>query len=210
MERMRLSLAAAAVFLALATPRAVRAQPSVGVRLAVAPAVGSTVDGLPVSDAIRLHFPLQLDALWDFGRVGAGVYASWGIARVGACAESCDASVVRAGIQVTRTFSQWRGAEPWAGLGAGYEWATESRTSAGHEVTTGWRGFELLAVQGGLDWRVARAVSVGPFLLVGGGRYSTVELDTGTSSDSTDLERKAVHAWIHVGIRGRIGLGERR
>jgi hypothetical protein len=210
MEGMRLPLAAAATLLALSVPRLARGEPSVGLRLAVAPAVGSAAGDLPVSDAVRLQFPLQLDALWAFGPIAVGGYASWGLARVGACGGSCDGSVVRAGLEAIRTFASSRRAVPWAGIGAGYEWATEHRARAGHARTTRWRGFELLAVQGGLEWRVARAVALGPFLLVGAGRYTDVSLDTGIESASEGIARRAFHAWIHAGVRGRLVLGGAR
>jgi hypothetical protein len=207
---MRPSLAAASLVLLAALPRAARAEPVVALRLAIAPAVGSTVDDVPVSDGIRFQFPVQLDALWAAGPLAVGGYGSWGAATVGACSGSCSASVVRAGVQATWTLPPLRSADPWLGAGLGYEWATERRERAGHEVTTRWRGLELPSLQGGLEWRVARAFAIGPFLLVGVGRYARMSLDTGVDSASSEISGKAFHAWIHLGVRGRLALGGSR
>ena len=119
-------------------------------------------------------------------------------------------SVVRIGLQAIRTFGSFRGAGPWAGVGLGYEWATERRERAGNELTTTWRGFELLSVQGGVEWRVARSVALGPFVLLGAGRYTDVKLDTGIDSASVEIPEKAFHAWIHVGVRARLVLERSR
>jgi hypothetical protein len=209
MEWMRPRTARLATLLALLAPVAAAGQPSLGLRIAVAPALGSAVQGVPISDAVRLQVPLQLDALWDFGPWAVGAYGSWGWGQVGSCDGSCDGSVLRAGIQGTRAFSR-RGGVPWAGLAAGYEWATEERTRGGHEETTRWRGFELFQLQGGMEWRLARAVALGPYALVGLGRYTDATVDTGVASQSVSLPDRALHAWIHLGVRGRVILGGSR
>jgi hypothetical protein len=220
---MRLSLAAAAALLAVAAPCSVDAQPADGpelaLRLGVAPALGSIAADVPVEDGVNFQLPVQVDVLWRFGKLAAGLYGSGAWARVGDCAgagaaaggRSCSASVWRLGVQATRSFDpHLHGAEPWLGLATGYEWARERRATGGTAVETTWRGFELIAVQGGLDWRVAPWAAVGPFLLVGGGRYSGIEMDTGLEAASAEIADKAVHVWIHVGVRGRFILGVTR
>jgi len=205
--------AVTAVLLALVAPRAARAEPAASLRLALAPAVGSVVPGVPVSDAIGFQFPLQLDLGWAVGPLTVGAYGSWGYGLAGKCQGSCSASVVRTGLEATWTLAsvpELRGAAPWGGVGAGYEWATERRSEGGNPVTTTWRGFELFSVQGGLEWRVARAVALGPFLLVGLGRYTNMALDAGVDTASAELTHRAVHAWIHVGVRGRLVLDGRK
>jgi hypothetical protein len=203
---MRLPTAAVAALLALAASAA-RAEPVVAFRAAVAPAFGSAADDVPVSDAVSLQLPLQLDALWRRGGFAAGAYGSWGWGRVDGCEGSCSASVWRAGLQATFSFAPVRGMEPWAGLAAGHEWATARRGRGGTEISTTWRGWELLAAQGGLEWRVARAVALGPFVLLGVGRYGALSVDTGIESASASIPGRALHAWMHVGIRARLVLG---
>jgi hypothetical protein len=217
MGAMRPSVAAAAVLLALAAPRRARGDegtygPELALRLGAAWALGAAADDLPVDDVVDFQVPLQVDGLWRFGELAAGVYGSYGIARA-PCGDvgSCSASVWRLGVQGTRSFGPiLRGAEPWLGLAAGYEWAKQRRERESTVVETTWRGFELLALQGGLEWRLARRVAVGPVLLVGAGRYANVDLDTGLDSASAEIPGKALHYWIHLGVRGRLVLGEAR
>jgi hypothetical protein len=205
---MRRGLTAAAIVAALAAAPAVRAEPVVALRLGVGGAVGSAVHDVPISDTVPVQFPLQLDALWRGGPIAGGIYASWGPAVAGRCGgASCSAHVTRLGIQGTWTFPQ-EGGEPWAGLASGYEWATEARTH-GSTVTTSWRGFELLAAQGGIEWRLGRWLALGPFGLASVGRYAHVSVDTGLESASQAIPSKAVHAWFQIGVRGRLVLGEK-
>jgi len=209
MGAMRTPLAAAVILAALAVGRTARAEPVVGLRVAIAPAVGSAAGDVPVSDALSLQVPVQLDALWRTGPFAAGVYGSWGIARDGACGGgSCSASVSRLGIQATWSFAPISGAEPWAGIGTGYEWAGASWKRSGTSVDTRWRGLELAEAQGGVDWRLGRRLAVGPYLLVGVGRYSSYTVETAFESATAEIAQKAVHAWIHVGVRGRLSFGD--
>jgi hypothetical protein len=214
---MRLPLAAAAALLAAAAqrslaeegPRAAAAAPEGGpraviaARLAVAPAFGSAAADVPVSDAVALQLPAQLDAMLEVRRVAVGAYGSWGWGRVDACAGSCSASVKRAGLQATWTLPPVRGADPWVGLAAGYEWATARRARGATDVETTWRGWELFAVQGGVEWRLGPAFALGPFLLAGVGRYSGVSVDTGLDAASGPIPERSLHVWTHVGVRAR-------
>jgi hypothetical protein len=206
MGPMRLAAAAAAC-LAVAAPRPGRAEPLVALRLGAAAAFGSAVRDVPVGDTVRLQLPvLQLDAMWRVGRVAAGAYGSWGRAQVGACDRSCSGSVARLGVQAAWTFARLRGAEPWAGAAFGWEWATERRERGGTEVETRWRGLELLAAQGGVEWRVGRWLAAGPFVLAALGRYDDVSVDTGLDSASRELGRTAFHVWVQAGVRARLVL----
>jgi hypothetical protein len=182
----------------------------IALRLGFGAAVGSAVPNVPVSDTIPLQLPLQLDALWREGPLAGGLYGSWAPARAGRCGDaSCSAHVARLGLQGTWTFARGEGGgEPWAGLASGYEWATEKRTR-GSTVTTSWSGFELLAVQGGVEWRLGDWLALGPFGLVSVGRYAHVTVDTGFDSASDAIASKSVHAWFQLGVRGRLALGEK-
>jgi hypothetical protein len=185
-----------------------RAEPSLALRLGVAPAVGSAARDVPASDVIPVQFPLQLDALWKVGPFAAGFYGSWGPGRAGSCGPgtTCSARDWRVGLQATWTFATQGGSEPWAGLASGYEWAIVDRTHGGTIETT-LRGFEPIAIQGGIEWRIGRWLALGPYGLVGIGRYTKVSVDTGFGAASEDVPDRAVHAWLHAGVRGRLVLG---
>lgn len=203
-----LSGARALVAAALLLPVGAAARPTLGLRLGWAPAVGSAASRVPMSEELRWQLPLQLDALWRFGSLGAGAYASWGAARAGteACADgaACSAQVLRAGAQGAWTFPPWSfGAAPWLGAGAGWEWASRRRERLGASATTRWDGPEL-AVQGGAEWRLGRRFAVGPFAVVALGRYAGIAVETSVESASASIGERAVHAWIQLGARGTI------
>jgi len=202
--RVRLSaVSLALVVLAAAPAAALEVTPVLALRLGVAPALGSAVADLPIADTIPLQFPIQLDALLGQGPLALGAYGSWGPAHAAKCGDaSCSAWVGRLGLQATWTFAVEGGPAPWVGLASGYEWAREDRTRGG-TVTTTWAGWEPIAVQGGVEWRVLRWLALGPYGLVGVGRYSRYTVDTGFEQASSAIPHQAIHAWIHLGVRGR-------
>lgn len=191
----------------LAGAPATAAEPELALRLGVARAVGSAVANVPISDTVPLQFPIQLDALTREGPFAFGAYGSWSPALAGKCADaSCSAWVARLGFQATWTFTTQGGSEPWIGLATGYEWARENRKRGG-TVTTTWSGFEPIAIQGGVEWRVAPWLALGPYGLVGAGRYASYSVDTGYEEADTAIPEKAFHVWLHLGVRGRVAFG---
>lgn len=208
-------LLAAAALLALAGTA--RAAPELGLRLGVALPLGDTVPDVALSEQLGVQFPVQLDALWRADRFAAGGYGSWGPGGAGTCdaGASCDGSSWRAGVQATYALRAaggrapgWEGFQPWAGVGAGWEWTTHRQRADG-EVLTAWNGPEISA-QGGVEWRVGRRLALGPVLLVGLGRYRHLSVETPFDSGSTALPRRSIHAWVHLGARARLALGPTR
>jgi hypothetical protein len=193
------------------SPAVARAQPTAALRLSFAPALGDLSRGVPMSDAMGSQLPVQLDGLWRLGPASVGVYASWGLGFVsdGACGSGadCSASGIRVGVQGLWAFAPLGAARvvPWGGLGLGWEWAFQERERLGSRTSWRWSGPEL-ALQGGAEWPLAGRFGLGPFAQIALGRYGTVALDTSAGSASADLDTRAVHAWIQVGVRGRIDL----
>jgi hypothetical protein len=194
-------LGPAALLFALAAASPARAEPVLALRLGVAPALGSATGNLPMSDAVALQFPVQVDALWREGRIDAGLYGSWGLADAGGCApgETCSATVWRVGAQASWTFTAGSSA-PWAGLSFGWEWASVDR-SAGGTITSTFSGPEL-ALQGGVEWRLLPWLALGPYALLGGGQYGRYAVSTPASGASADITDRAIHVWLDLGIRG--------
>lgn len=196
---------------ALLLPAAARAGPAAALRLAYAPAMGDVADAVPISDAMRSQVPLQLDLLWREGPLSAGAYASWGLGQVAGATcgpgASCSASAIRVGAEALYAFAPFgaAGIVPWAGVGVGWEWATRRRERLGNEVSWTWSGVEL-ALQGGAEWPLAGRFALGPFAQLALGRYGRLALDTPEGSASREIADKAIHAFLHVGVRGRIDL----
>ncbi len=63
-------------------------------------------------------------------------------------------------------------------------------------------GWELLNLQGGVDFQVANAITVGPFLSFSLDQYSSSKF----GDTSTDIGSKALHEWITFGVKGTFGL----
>ncbi len=194
---------------ALLLPAAARARPAAALRLAYAPAIGDVAEAVPISDAMRSQVPLQLDLLWREGPLSAGAYGSWGLGQIAGCGSgaSCSASAIRVGAEALYAFAPFAGGAlvPWAGLGLGWEWATRRRERLGSEVSWTWSGWEL-ALQGGAEWPLAGRLAVGPFAQLALGRYARVALDAPEGSASGEIGARAIHAFVHVGVRGRIDL----
>jgi hypothetical protein len=186
-----------------------RLEPVVALRLGVAAALGSAVRDVPMSDVVPAQYPLQLDALGRLGPLAFGAYGAYALASPGRCAgATCSAWAARAGLQVTWTFATEGGSAPWLGLASGYEWLGVERRQGG-TVTAGYRGLEPLALQGGVEWRVASWLALGPYGAFSAGRYARYTLDTGLERASVAVPHPALHAWFHLGVRGRLVLGGR-
>jgi hypothetical protein len=183
-----------------------RAQPVLSVRLGWGPALGSAAQHVEIAELVGSQVPLQLDALWRFGRLSAGAYASYGLGLAARCDGSCSGSVARLGLQATLTGRLRREVELWGGLGAGYEWASLRRSHAGAEVTTTYRGFEVLSLQAGGDLRIRRRLGVGPWVQLGFGRYGDVRVSTSYETSDAPVPHPATHAWILAGVRGLFEL----
>lgn len=201
-------LAAAAPAGARAGDRAV--VPSVALRLGVGAALGSATRDVPMTDVVAAQYPAQLDVLGAWGPVAVGAYGALGLATAGRCGHAtCSAWTGRLGLQATWTFVTAGGSEPWVGVASGYEWVSESRTQGG-TVATRWRGLEPFAIQGGWEWRVLPWLTTGPYALLSFGSYARYTVDTGIEQATVAIPHQTVHAWFHLGVRGRIGPEVRR
>ena len=82
---------------------------------------------------------------------------------------------------------------PWLGVGTGYEWAhgTWSR------INGTYHGFELINLQVGGDYKLAPHFGIGPFASFSVGEFSQFEF-----LGSSNIDQKALHEWLLLGIRG--------
>ena len=196
---MRTPLAAAVILTALAAAPVARAEPVVALRLGIAPAVGSATAGVPVSEALTVPGPGPGGrALARRASVGGGLRL------VGPRAlRSLRRRLVR---RVGRP-ARGRGAlELRAARGRRAVGGARGRVRVGEREPRAQRGHGSRRAGAGPSSSRRRAASsgvsgagsrVGPFLLLGAGRYTRLALDTGLDSASADVARKAVHAWFH-------------
>ena len=184
-------------------------------RAGVALPLGSVTATTPMSDAVGIQVPLILDiGIKPLDHLFIGGY--FGIAEGGAagavadvCAHlgvSCNGLSLRFGGQVHYAFRPAATVDPWAGLAVGYEIARSSGTSGKNSVDNTLAGLEFVHFMGGVDFRLAHAFGIGPFVDFALGQYSTAETKQDAGGRVTTLggaiSDSALHEWLTLGVRG--------
>ncbi|WP_338864515.1 porin family protein [Myxococcus stipitatus] len=170
-------------------------------------------DRSKLADAFSGAIPFQVEAGYFFNpNVYLGAFFQYGILTLKPdCLEgvSCSASQLRVGINAAYHFQATRLLEPWVGLGVGYERSSQTSSLERSEdevsATVSIQGLEFVSGQAGLDFRVSRRFSVGPYVTYTLAQYSSVTL-TNTRGDAQigeteDIDEKALHSWLYGGVR---------
>lgn len=211
---MRKLLVAVAAAVSLA-PAASRAQLELGARTGYAFPSGEVLEvpgGADMADLVAGQVPVQLDAGWRFGRhLSAGLSFAYGFGVLGAPVEAsctaefdCAMSAVRTGVYAAWSFLPAGRFDPWAGLGAGYEWLLYSRNLGGAATRTTRSGWQFLDLSAGVDWNASGSFAVGPFASYSLGQYRQESLEYPDGSvTSVAIENTALHGWLFLGVRGR-------
>jgi hypothetical protein len=200
-----------ASLVALLVPTASFAQFQVGARLGFAPVGGDEAKGSPMSDGIKSQIPIQLDAMYRVNKdLAAGMYFSYGIGQLASdfCTDgaSCSANVIRVGVQGTYAFNDVKAPlVPWVGAGIGWERLGLSAEAGGQKIEGNDTGVELNLQVGG-DYKVNDQFSVGPYLMVSFGQYTSAEIKTPAGTVSGSISDTAMHEWFGFGVRGKFDL----
>jgi hypothetical protein len=172
-----------------------------------------------VSDLTPWRMPIWIDVGYrtsDTTLVGA--YVQMGLGASGdACANECDWTDIRVGVE-----GQWRltpseGMTPWLGAGFGYESLSihsleiiqvtrpgdADPTEFPARTTERLGGVELL-LQGGLDFKVEESLWLGPYLSATVAQYFSdgFKCDFDDTCPAGGLDGAALHSWVGVGVRG--------
>jgi hypothetical protein len=174
---------------------------------------------IKVSDAVSGQIPIWIDAGYMvLPEVLVGAYFQYGIVQVKkattalapGCApgDNCSAHDIRFGVQAQYHFSPAQSADPWLGLGFGYEILGTSETGGGRTPGDGsLTGLEFLNLQGGADFKLADAFSLGPFLSFSLGQYSSeTAVGVNGQSQTSDINPKELHEWLTFGVKGTFGI----
>jgi hypothetical protein len=176
---------------------------------------GSVTSTTAMADAVSIQVPIIVDlGVKPIDQLFIGAY--FGVAQGGAagaiadvCAHlgvSCNGLSLRFGVQVHYAFRPAATVNPWVGLGIGYEIARSSGTSGKNSVDNTLSGLELVHLMGGVDFRLARAFGVGPFVDLALGQYSTAQTKQNAGGRVTTLggaiDNPALHEWLTLGVRG--------
>jgi outer membrane protein OmpA-like peptidoglycan-associated protein len=102
-----------------------------------------------------------------------------------------------AGFQVAYHLAPAQRLDPWVSLGSGYRWLWEVYDANDSTVLT--QGLQMARLTLGLDWRLAREVSLGPVI---GGDVDTFLVQSGSAISQPD-----VSVFVHAGIMGHFDLG---
>ncbi len=184
-----------------------------GVGIPIGNASGETTrapSGTSLADLVAWTAPLQLDIGARLGPAFVGAYVSYAFGKAGTLLDqgaARSASDVRLGFEVLWHLAPDRPIDPWVGLGVGYEWLNLSVTGSDGTVVYGSsRGFEWTNLQLGIDFTLGRNFRLGPFVLATVAQYDTGSLGAinpqgGQVSGTGDIQSKAVHVWIDVGLR---------
>jgi hypothetical protein len=170
-----------------------------------------TIGGVTVtdklSDGTSGGVPIQLEAGYMvIPNLLLGVYGQYAFLSTKNCPPGIDCSLhdFRIGIQAQYHIMPDQSVDPWLGIGFGYESLGVSYSGGGVSESGSISGLEFLNLQGGADFQVASAFTVGPFLSLSLAQYSSV-YDPAANS-SADITNKALHEWITIGAKGTFGL----
>jgi hypothetical protein len=171
-----------------------------------------------LNDGISGQIPLWLDVGYRLNpALFLGGYVQYGFGFVGgAIDESCDdtdgvdcsATDIRLGLQLHYHIAPRSTANPWLGLGVGYEWMSLGVEAGGDEAVFTSSGFEFINLQAGLDFGLADHLFAGPFISLSLGQYDEVSVDCDGAICSTlgragdaEIEDTATHGWFVLGVR---------
>ena len=182
----------------------------VGIGLPVGNIAGATQTAAAASlgDWVSWTAPIQIDAGARIGPVFVGGFGSYAFGKGGSALENANtrsAGDARVGFEVLWHFAPDGKLDPWAGLGVGYEWLTLNATVGTASASVTVRGFEFVNAQAGIDFPLGHPFRIGPFVQATLSQYTSGsgELTTpkGTVPGDGDIQSKALHSWISVGLR---------
>lgn len=229
MNKLGLVLGVLSGFVVLSNVSSARAEGfELGARTGYAIPMGKVSDegtSNKLSDSVSGVIPLQLDVgyrvlpslmvggyiMYGFGITGDALDKSCDLIKASGADASCTSHDVRLGLQAQYHFMPDASVDPWIGGGIGYEWLTfgfkGTRNGVSSEVSTTGHGFEFINLQGGADFSVAPKVGIGPFLSFSVGQYAKASCDgAGCAGTSNDIDKKAMHQWLTLGVRGTFVL----
>jgi hypothetical protein len=127
----------------------------------------------------------------------------------GGCPENfdCFATGLRAGIQVEYALLDGP-VRPWLALGLGYEWvrARIDGRELDLKLETAHSGPEFLHLQLGTDFRLPAHFGLGPFITLSALQYTRCHLQLMGQQQPCEIDAKAWHGWLLLGVRGLLDL----
>lgn len=117
---------------------------------------------------------------------------------------SCSSASERLGVEIQYHFVPDGLVNPWVGYGLAYEWASQTLTDriAGRTERSEVRGLQYGRLQTGIDFRLGKAIGLGPYFYVELGRYTQASTTIyGRETYSGAIDQTATHGWFGSGFR---------
>jgi hypothetical protein len=167
-------------------------------------------NGIKLSDDINFAVPFGIQigyriagVVFVGGTFTYGPFGSPSSSLYPPCAQSgvsCNSYFLRGGFSV-----QWhplgsRGLDPYVGIGMSYEWLSITVNNNGLAGTGQFSGFNWAEIPVGVDFRLSKAVRLGPFIDFTLGEYRTATVSQ-PSTISNNISPKALHFWLSFGVR---------
>jgi hypothetical protein len=167
----------------------------VGLRLGFAYPFGKAVGSAAMSDAFQGAFPIVAELGYRInGSITFGALFQYAFT-LPKCdpGASCSASVVRLGLEGLYRIPVEGAFVPWLGMGAGYEWLSMAESGNSGSL----RGFELLTLQAGADYRINPYLTLGPFV-----SFSLAVYNSGSDNEASgDVADTSLHEWLQIGLK---------
>ncbi|HXN83518.1 MAG TPA: hypothetical protein VN883_13665 [Myxococcales bacterium] len=161
-----------------------------------------------LSDSYSGFLPIWIEGGYRFTpNLFAGAFFQYAFGFTKNCPPSfdCSGSDLRVGAEGHYHFMPGRMADPWLGVGLGYEWLRASISSGSISADATLHGFEFVDFQAGIDFAVTRKFSVGPFAALTLAQYRTISVSSGGQSSSALIDKRALHELLIFGVRGTFG-----
>jgi hypothetical protein len=163
--------------------------------------LGSAANQLKMSDAFGGQVPVILDIGGKpIPNLFIGGYLGLAFGGCGAQLQNtngCLSDSLTIGAEVAYSFIPNSRFNPWIGYGIGL--AASAIGANGQTVSLS--GVDIGHFMGGLDFRLTRGFGIGPFVDFGLGEYLSVTEDLGNGSVNGDVNGKALHEWLLLGVK---------
>jgi hypothetical protein len=192
----------------------IQAQVTIGLQAGYAFTGGDIYKAQALSSYVNGQIPFSIDAGYRFfRRLTIGGYAEVGptlLEESSGAVHSVYDDIGRAalGVQIVWNFIPNATLQPWAGIGVGWEGMDLSHIMDLDTMpvirTYKYRGIEFTRLLTGIDYRVARWLSIGPAVTIGFGRYKKCIVRELGSDTKVTLDEPAIHEWVSLSFRGSI------
>jgi len=163
-----------------------------------------------MSNTFSGEVPLLVDIGWKpLPALFVGAYAGIGFGgAAGTSGQICDQDDItcitlslRGGIEAQYHFIPNGWMNPWVGYGIGIESTAFSGSNGATTYSVAAAGWELGHFMAGLDFRLSRAIGIGPMVDFSVGQYSALAVNLNGQSSSSSIANRALHEWLFVGAR---------